>query len=618
MKIITKIAIISMLLSSGSIYAQTKVTDTLSIGAVIVTGTQLEQQSLNLPYSTSVVTNKEIRRSGQSSIMPILSDIVPGLFITERGTAGYGVYSGSAGSITMRGVGGSPTTGVLIAIDGHPQYMGINGHHIADSYLASYAERVEVVRGPASAIYGSNAMGGVINIITKREKRNSYSLNAEAGYGSFNTQRYVLNSGVKYKRFDAFISVDHDRTNGSRPNGGFNGTNIYAKVGYELSKSLRLTLDYNMTAFKSIDPGTTKNPSTTDTLYAKVLRNMMSLTLENKSEKTSGAIKVFYNNGFHNLYYGWRSNDHNTGVAAYQNLSFFKNNTVTFGFDYKNFGGTARDIYGKVKIPEGSKTINEIAGYISMQQSLFGSKLMLNAAIRLDNNSAYGNSLIPQGGISYRPTEITTIRGSISKGFRSPTIRELYYYPTANDSLKPESMMNYELSVVQYLANKKARFEITAYLSQGSNMIEATVTPLGPINTNSGSFLNKGIEFSYNHQITPSIKAVANYSYLHLAKPMLAAPKHNVYLSGQFTVGRFDLDVNYKYVGDLYVQVGKSPVKEYFSLLNSRVNFRAHKMISLYADFNNILDTKYQYSYLYPMPGFNVMGGIRFALHSAL
>ena len=100
---------------------------------------------------------------------------------------GYGVAAGAAGGMSIRGVGGAPTAGVLVLINGHPQYMGLMGHPLADSYQSLMTERVEVVRGPASMLYGSNAMGGVINIITKKQEVDGANGSAQVMYGSHNT-----------------------------------------------------------------------------------------------------------------------------------------------------------------------------------------------------------------------------------------------------------------------------------------------------------------------------------------------------------------------------------------------------------------------------------------------
>ena len=96
----------------------------------------------------------------QPSILPILTQQVPGLFITARGIMGYGVSGGAAGGMSLRGIG-SGSGRLMVLIDGHPQYMGLMGHPIADAYQSLMAERVEVLRGPASVLYGSNARGAL-------------------------------------------------------------------------------------------------------------------------------------------------------------------------------------------------------------------------------------------------------------------------------------------------------------------------------------------------------------------------------------------------------------------------------------------------------------------------
>ncbi|MFW6290090.1 MAG: TonB-dependent receptor plug domain-containing protein, partial [Mariniphaga sp.] len=146
--------------------------DTVKIDEVIVTGSRVEVARRNVPLTVSTVERSQIERSNESAILPVLSRRIPGLFVTERGVTGFGVGTGSAGQISMRGVGGTaPNTQVLVLIDGHPQFQGLFGHPLPDAYVSSDVEKVEVIRGPASILYGSNAMGGVINIITREQQQ---------------------------------------------------------------------------------------------------------------------------------------------------------------------------------------------------------------------------------------------------------------------------------------------------------------------------------------------------------------------------------------------------------------------------------------------------------------
>lgn len=145
--------------------AQKQNRDTLDTGKVykidevVVTGTRSETDVRHLSQTVSVVGRTKISQAMQPSLLPVLTEQIPGLFVTSRGVMGYGVSGGAAGSISLRGLSGGAAR-LMVMIDGHPQYAGIFGHPIADAYQSFLAERVEVLRGPASVLYGSNAMAG--------------------------------------------------------------------------------------------------------------------------------------------------------------------------------------------------------------------------------------------------------------------------------------------------------------------------------------------------------------------------------------------------------------------------------------------------------------------------
>ena len=176
---------------------QAEKADTLALPEVVVTGTRSATDVRHLPMTVTVIDRKRLTEEHQPSVLPTVMKDVPGLFITSRSMMGYGVSTGAAGGINLRGITGG-TGQLVVLIDGHPQYQGIFGHPIADSYQTMMAERVEVLRGPASVLYGSNAMGGVINIVTRRVGAGvlgdlqspvpaRVSTNATVGAGSYGT-----------------------------------------------------------------------------------------------------------------------------------------------------------------------------------------------------------------------------------------------------------------------------------------------------------------------------------------------------------------------------------------------------------------------------------------------
>ena len=348
--------------------------------------------------------------------------------------------------------------------------MGIMGHPLPDAYEASDVEKVEVIRGPASTLYGTNAMGGVINIITRKQKEEGYKGNARAMYGSYNTQKFMVNSGYKKNGFNVFASFNHDKTNGHRDSSDFKIDNGYLRLGYDISSHLNINADFSLANFDASDPG----PEDTKAGYTiDITRGMGAVSFDNEYDKTSGSLRFFYNFGEHNISDGFHSKDKNYGIVLYQTFNLFKGNTITAGIDYKQYGGIAENVkamQGKGMVFSDT-TVSETAGYVFLQQELF-EKLVFNAGFRLEHHSVFGNEPVPTAGLAYNPTAITTIKASVAKGFRSPTIRELYMWTPANAGLKPERMVNFELSVLQRLAENKVSLELTVYRANGDNMIK--------------------------------------------------------------------------------------------------------------------------------------------------
>ena len=163
-------------LSAQSIIDSTRV---YNINEVVVTGSRSETDVRHLSQTVSIVGRDLIENAMQPSLLPVLTEHVPGLFVTSRGIMGYGVSNGAAGGISLRGLSGGSGR-LMVMIDGHPQYAGIFGHPISDAYQSFLAERVEVLRGPASVLYGSNAMGGVVNIVTRKMQEDGVTMQVMA------------------------------------------------------------------------------------------------------------------------------------------------------------------------------------------------------------------------------------------------------------------------------------------------------------------------------------------------------------------------------------------------------------------------------------------------------
>lgn len=599
--------------------------DSIQLGDVIVTGTRPAVNINNLPMSVSIVGSKQIESRFEQSLLPIITEEVPGLFITSRSIMGYGVAAGSAGGMTIRGIGGSPTTQMLMLIDGHPQYMGLMGHPLADSYQSLMAERVEVVRGPASVLYGSNAMGGVINIITKKQLQDGVKTNFRAMYGSYNTLSTEANNAIRSGKFNSYVSLSYNRSDGQRENMNFEQYSGYAKVGYDFTTNWKTFIDLDLTNFKASNPGAVNSPVIDND--ADITRGVTSFSLENNYEKTSGALKLYYNFGSHKINdgypptgeakdYRFRSNDKMVGITLYQNYSFFKGNQTTAGFDFQHFGGHAWNKFldNREDADIARKSVNEVAGYINFQQML-ASKVVLNAGIRVDHHAIIGTEYIPQAGVSYIATENTIIKGIVSKGFRNPTIREMYMFPPQNPDLKAERLMNYEISASQKLLNKALNFDLSLYYIDGSNSIQPVMVNNKPLNVNTGKIKNYGLEFATQYRVAPHVNLSANYSFLHMKYKVLVSPEHKLYAGVNYSHNKWMLSTGIQFIDGLYTVLENKAAKteakkETFTLWNVRAAYKAIHLLEIFVRGENLLAQNYEVNAGYPMPRATVFGGV--------
>lgn len=607
-------------------------TDSLSVNRsleeLVVTGTRSETDVRHLSQTVSVIDRKEIEQGLQPSLLPVLTEQVPGLFVTSRGVMGYGVSDGAAGGISLRGLSGGSAQ-LMVLIDGHPQYAGIFGHPISDSYQSLLADRVEVLRGPASVLYGSNAMGGVINIVTRKMREDGVKTDLRAGYGSYNTLETELTNRVRKGRFSSVVSGSYNQTDGHRDNMQFEQYGGYAKLGYDLTANWNTYADVNVTHFNASYPGPVSAPLLEGD--QRITRGVASFALENRYERTSGGLSFFYNWGKHWINDGYtpgagespqdgrfNSFDDMMGISFYQSARFFKGNRITFGFDWFRYGGEAWTEYVKgedagTRSDLVDKRENEMAGYVDFRQDI-GSWLTFNAGLRVDHHSCVGTEWVPQFGAAFHLPDGVELKASAAKGFRYPILREMYMFPPQNPDLQPESMWNYELAFSQRLLGGRLHYGLNLFYIDGKNLIMRLPNPSGSgmLNQNSGKIGNAGVEAQVAYRINRLWSVDANYSYLHMRNPVVAAPEHKLYAGANFSKGRWDVSSGVQYIAGLYTAVGDNPQTENFVLWNVRGSFRATEWLSLWARGENLLAQRYEINAGYPMPKATFEGGVHF------
>ena len=606
---------------SGQIYAN-NLADSLALQEVVVTGTRNATDVRHLPMTVTVVDRATLTAEHQPSVLPTVMREVPGLLVTSRSMMGYGVSTGAAGGINLRGITGGAGQ-MLVLIDGHPQYQGIYGHPISDSYQTLMADRVEVLRGPASVLYGSNAMGGVMNIVTRQNRQDGVSTYIQIGAGSYGTIQTEASNQVRRGKFSSTVSAQYNRTDNHRPRMGFEQYGGYLKLGYDLSEHWNTYIDANITHFNASYPGTEDKPMYDADQW--ITRGVVSAALENHYGNTSGALSAYTNFGRHKIDDGtadpavptqryFRSKDALTGVSLYQSIQLFEGNRVTAGIDYMHIYGnayyTSKATGETLDTPNkqsGKSYRNEIAGYVDFRQDLL-SWLTIDAGIRLDHHSITGSEWVPQAGIVIRPIETGEIKAMTSKGFRNPTMREMYLYPPSNTDLKPERLWNYELSWKHRLSS--FTYGANLFYIKGDNMIQTQQVDGKPRNVNTGEIENWGFELEAAYQADSHWSLKANGAYLHMKNKVLASPELTAYAGANYRCGKWLATLGLQYINNLYTAVGANEKKDSFVLLDASVTYAVTHNISLWARGENLLAQKYEINLGYPMPRATFMGGV--------
>lgn len=586
-----------------------------SLGEVVVTGTNAGVAKNRLPYSVSVIGEERLQSTGQTQVLSAISGMVPSLFVSERSIFGFGVSNGGSGHIKLRGVGGDRASAVLMMVDGQPQFAGIYSHHIADFYDKEYVERVEVLRGPGSVLYGSNAMAGAINVITKQSAADGVHTTISTQYGSYNTWLTSATNTTRFGRFNSLASASYNRTDGTVDNFDFKQADGYVKVGYDFSTRWKAAADYTLMHFKGNDPIYPKlsNPESTDIYRQSITRGEASLSATNTYAGTNGTARVYYSYGSHFVDdpRHFHSRDDRFGVIVYQNFSPWRGASATVGFDFDRYSGEIPVSGGNQHAPGsmstiGRKKINEYSPYVTLSQSLGGELLNLNGGVRMANSDMFDTQWVPQLGFALNPGDGYTVKGTLAMGYRNPSFRELYLYRMANPDLQPEKMMNYEVSAGKRFS-RYLNVDITLYYSRGRDMIQL----LDNRNTNTGRFINKGVEVSASSHPLDNLRLYASYSYLHTSlNNLTGAPKNQYYLGGELTLwDRLKIAADLKGTGSLYVA---DDVKhQNYALLNMKLTYSVCRYADIFTRLENITDTRYTINRGYEMPGFTALGGIK-------
>ena len=421
-----------MVLASSASAAVIERNDTTNLlGEVIVVETSAKAPLALLPLDVKIIGTDIIDNSRESNLLPVLQNRIPGMFVTERGLAGYGVSGGAAGTVNIRGVGGGNK--VLFLIDGQPQWAGVFGHSLPDTYVTNDIQKVEVVSGPSSLLYGSGAMGGSVNLITRKAESDGFKGSLSAMAGSYGTYKSGVKAGYRHGAWNAFAAASYESTDGNRRGMDYWLSNQYASLSYSVSPHWEIGANVMLTETKADNPGSTDLVQPLE-MWARMFRTTTSVFVKNNYDVSSGGLQAYYNWGKHKIDDGlkngvprdylFNSKDYNIGVTAFQTIKPWNGNDLSVGVDFKHWGGEAWNSAkadGK-ESPICDRHENEIGVYAMMQQSFLSNRISLNAGARIEHSSQFGNEWIPQAGFIVRPWQASRMKFSYGKGFRSPNI----------------------------------------------------------------------------------------------------------------------------------------------------------------------------------------------------
>jgi len=588
-----------------------------SLPEITITATRIATAEENTPSAVTVITADEIARSQQYFVADIL-----------RGEPGIGVATtGQPGAQTGVFLRGADGDGTLVLVDGIPVNNGFNNGFDFSTLPANNIERIEILRGPQSALYGSEALGGVINIVTKTGQGSVPTGAAQVEYGSFNS---LLTRGslaategkFSFSADGSFRSTDNDRINSA-----YQGINLSGHFGYQINDWLRAAL--LATYLKSSDgsPNDIYTDDPNDQL--KNENYLLGLTVAADPVDWSDTKLTVSHSHEHGLFNEPAPNppyyfdDYSSLTIAERNRVDLQNvftlneqNKFLVGGTFQDDSANYQDSYSAL-----DRTIDTYSAYAQYDFTPV-QRVTLTAGGRVDTSDAFGTHETYQFGARFTaPRTETIFRANVGTGFLAPSIDDLYYPGYSNPNLKPEESFGWDLGFEQPLFDGKFRFGATFFHNDYDNLIQYSGVTYEPENI--GRARTFGLENFAAWTPFTNVTVRAAYTWLDAKDldtdedlvrraqssgsvdldwkiiPRLDATAHAV-----FTGGRTDNNYD-NYSAPAVVTLGS------YQKVDLGLKFDLTKNFALYGRVENLLDEHYQEAYGFPALGRGFYGGVR-------
>jgi len=492
---------------------------------MVVTATRTEVPLNQLTTSLTVITNEEIRERQAELVSEVLRDVA-GVNVVQTGSMG------NATSVFIRG---SASNQVLVMIDGVEINSTTTGAYDFANLTTDNIERIEVLRGAGGTLYGSQAIGGVINIITKRGQGPlDVGVSLQGGNGWTNRQVATVRGGVGDLGYS--LSVGHLASDGFRSvNDDYHNLSTSARLDYQVTENANLTgifhfINTRVGLFNNNNFASTPDPNARQatTQYVGKLEWAQKI-MANWDYRIFGAIykehDKFSDDVDPCVFFGSPCDSRTRDIFRPQiNTGEFQTNyrledwsTTTFGVQYnRRSASTSGGI---------DEAIGNVGYYLQQQFQFLDRSLIMIPGIRLDDNQQFGTAWTPAFSAAYLFKEIgTKLKGGYAKGFRAPTLNELFFPPAfgcpafGNPNLGPEKSWEINFGAEQNFLAERIKMGANYFHREVKNLIDARPIPGNPFGClreeNVGSARFDGVELTLGIKIFEGLTLNANYTYL--------------------------------------------------------------------------------------------------------
>jgi vitamin B12 transporter len=619
--LITSVSLIVIGAASGAAIAQSEETPE----TVVVTATRIPTPEARVASSITVITAKDIAAKQQQSLPDVLAG-APGLNVVQSGGPG------GQTSVFMRG---TDSNHVKVLVDGIDvsDPSSPTGTFDFGQFLTQDIARVEILRGPQSGLYGSDAIGGVINIITKSGS-GPMQLAGDIEGGSFDTFNQAGTVSGSEDAFHYAGTIEHYWSGATpvtpldllapgekRIDDSDDNVTASTKLGYDLTDNFDLGLvsrytnshlDFTGENYFTDFPDPTQSQSETLQYYTRGTAHLV--LADGFFEQTLGiaygsidSTQAGPDNPTTN-YFGDR-----TKVDWQGNLRFSDDEIVVLGAEHEHDGITQPI----------SASINIDSGYAELQSTL--GNFSNSAAVRFDDNAEFGGEATWRIAPAYLITETgTKLEGSIGTGFKAPTLSEMFQnFPAfdfyGNPNLRPESSLGYDAGFEQSLFAAAVRFGATYFRNNIKNLINDNASFTTYVNI--GKAETDGVEAFAAWQILPTLNLRADYTFTEandeiLNQELLRRPKHKATLNAEWQATdslSFDADllaVSSWIDGNRAFTIERLTAPGYVTA-DVAANYKINETFTLYGRITNLFDANYQEPDGFLRPGRGFFAGIK-------